>query len=152
MAYITVQDLINLFGEPEIVQLSNLDEPNITTVNSARVNQAIAWSEDIFHSYASFYYVVPLVFLSGVIPPVVRGILLDFTRYQLDANLPREDVRIRYEDGIKWLTLLAAGKVSLGDDIKTKADLALEKPLSGPFGVSGYREPIYTKESLSGLY
>jgi len=152
MAYITEQDLIDLFGEEEIIELSNLDNPNATTVNSARVAAAIAWSEDIFHSYAASYYVIPITSTTGPTPPVVRGILLDLTRYQLDSNRPREDVRVRYEDDLKWLVLLSTGKVSLGGDVKRKSELVLEKPVGGPFGVSGYREPIYTKESLRGFY
>lgn len=152
MAYITAQDLIDLFGEEEIIELSNLDTPNAIVVNFGRVAKAIAWAQEIIDSYASVYYLVPLSGTAGAVPVIIRGYTSDLARYQLDCNRPREDVRIRYEDAIKWLVLLAAGKVSLGDGVKRKASLVLEKPASGPFGVSGYRKPTYTKESFSGFY
>lgn len=158
MAYITEQDLIDLFGEEEIIDLSNLDNPNATTVNSVRVTAAIAQSEDILHTYASAYYSIPLVPIDSTVPiapPSVRGILLDHARYHLDINRPREDVRVRYEDGLEWLLLLAKGKVSLGDNYKRKAELVLEKPAGGPIGIggaTGSSEPIYTKELLDGFY
>lgn len=111
--YITVPELVDLFGEKEITQLSSLEDKSATTVNEDRVNAAIDYAESEIRSYMSFADLSALQ-ASGVVPLVLKNKVADIVRYQLDSKRAREDVRLRYEDAMRWLRLLATGQVGLG--------------------------------------
>ncbi len=110
MVYCTVPQLIGLFGESEILQLSHLDNSSATTIDTVRVNAAIAYAQDEINSYLGGRYTLPL----SSVPLVLTGKAADIARYQLDSIRPRDDVRKRYEDAVKWLVLVAGGKLDLG--------------------------------------
>lgn len=109
MDYCTLAKLVELFGEPEIIALSRLHDPAGMTIDTVRVNAAIAYAEDEINSYIGLRYTSPFT----SVPIVLGGKAADIARYQLDSIHPREDVRKRYEDAIKWLILVASGKIDL---------------------------------------
>ncbi len=110
MLYATEQDMIDLFGETEITELTNLDDPGATAVDSTRLTAALEYASNEVDSYLAAQYQLPIT----SIPMVLTNKVADIVRYHLDFYKAREDVRVRYEDAIKWLKLLAEGKVSLG--------------------------------------
>jgi phage gp36-like protein len=110
MAYATPEDFIRAFGEPETVQLTNLDNPNTTAVNLVPLERALFDATGIIDMYVGNRYVLPLTVGSTVI----NGYCLDIARYRLDRINPRDDVRLRYEDALKQLQLVTKGIVSLG--------------------------------------
>jgi phage gp36-like protein len=148
MAYVTEAQLVDLFGADEMIQLSNLDEPNATAVNSARITSATAWASEIIDSYASVFYVTPI----APVPYILTGYAKDLVRYQLDCNSPRDDVRQRYEDALKWLEMLAKGIASLGPNVPRKvlAPTVIPATVTGPtaFSTPTHR---FTEVSLNGL-
>ena len=45
MTYAQQQDLVNRFGEDELIQLTNIDQPESATIDSRRVTQ-LAWARE----------------------------------------------------------------------------------------------------------
>jgi phage gp36-like protein len=110
MPYCTIAQLVGLFGDAEIIALSNLTTPSATAINAVRVDAAIAYADAEINGYLGGRYALPLV----SVPLVLVGKAADIVRYQLDSIHPREDVRVRYEDTLRWLKMVADGKVELG--------------------------------------
>lgn len=110
MAYCTVSQMIALFGELEIRQLSQLYNPSAITIDTVRVEAAIAYAEEVINSYLAVRYTLPL----ASVPFVLGGKAADIARYQLDSVNHRVDVRQRYEDALLWLARMVAGKIDLG--------------------------------------
>ncbi|MEI6065244.1 MAG: DUF1320 domain-containing protein [Pseudanabaena sp. ELA748] len=112
--YATQQDFIDAFGETEIIQLTNLYLATATTINTAKLTQcqedAKALIDGMISTCPSVAAQMPFV----AIPPLLRSYELDICRYRMDSVQAREDVRKRYEDAIKQLTLIGACKMSLG--------------------------------------
>lgn len=143
--YITIAELQAYFEPTEILQLSNLHEPTATTVNATKVNQAIQWAEGVADSYLAATYQLPL----ASTPKALASRVADIARYGLDSVNPRPDVRLRYEDAIKWLQEIAAGKASLGSGFA----LLVTPPPSAIKGQVGIISPatLLIGEGLSGF-
>lgn len=114
-AYITATELEAYFEPSEIVQVSNLHNPSATALDAAKVAKGIEWASGLADSYISVRYLMPLP-TAVPIPDSLQSRVADLWRYGMDTIAPREDVRKRYEDAIKWLEALAKGDVSLGPD------------------------------------
>ncbi|WP_016949768.1 gp436 family protein [Anabaena sp. PCC 7108] len=121
MNYATQEDMINLFGEPEVIELTNLDNPNLDAIDATRLDQALDYASREVDSYLQVaQYQLPLT----SVPLVLRNKVADIARYHLDSYQVREDVRQRYEDAVKWLQMLASGKVGLGIDKITQEQIS----------------------------
>ena len=110
MPYCTQQDLINRFGEQELIQLTDRDV--VGAIDTTVLNQAIADADAEINSYLTGYS-LPL----ASIPANLLRIGCDITRYYLAGNLVNDQVRNRYKDAIAYLTLVSQGKISLAPDI-----------------------------------
>ncbi|MGL4619153.1 MAG: gp436 family protein, partial [Chroococcidiopsis sp.] len=107
MAYAIAADFIAAFGERETLMLTNLDNPNVTTIDPIPLEKALDDATAEIDTYIGSRYILPLTST----PSVVNRYCLDIARYMLDRIRSREDVRLRYEDALKWLVMLASGKV-----------------------------------------
>ena len=119
-AYATEQQFIDQFGQEETIQLTNLEDPAAVAVNSTVLQAALDRASEEIDSYIGQRYDLPLV----VLPVTLVQAALDIARYRLDNNDPREDVWQRYEDAIKWLLLIANGKVSLNVPVEEEGEAA----------------------------
>lgn len=112
MSYATAQDMVDLFGEREIVELTNLDNPTQSGIDTIRLQAALDYASQEVDSYISVRYDLPL----ASVPLVLKNKVADIARYHLDSYRVRDDVRMRYEDAVAWLKLVAKGDASLGLD------------------------------------
>lgn len=110
MAYCTQQNLIDRFGQQELLQLTNKNNPAATTVDIIALAAAIADADAEIDGYLAAY--VPL----SVVPANLVRIACDIARYYLYDDLVTEQVRARYKDGIAYLIKVAEGKISIGPD------------------------------------
>jgi phage gp36-like protein len=111
VSYCTLQDFIDRpFGEQELIQLTDRD--NLGVINEAVLTQAISDAEAEINGYLTAY---PLP-LANVPANMVR-IACDITRYYLYEGRMIDDVKERYNNDIKYLRLVAEGKISLGPDV-----------------------------------
>lgn len=126
-----VADFVAAFGEEESLCLSNPDNPEATEVNGPIIERALRRAADRAGSYITAAgYCLPL----SVVPGVLKDYVLDIARYQLEHINARDDVRKRYEDAIRWLEKLAAGKVDLG--VPCGVDATID-------AVQGTAAPVY---------
>lgn len=113
--YCTTQNIIDRFGEDELIQLT--DEADSTgqfsnSINATQVQRAIEDSTATIDSYLASRYPLPLV----NVPPVLERFACDLARYFLHDRSPLEEVTHRYKEAIRYLEKVAKGDISLGID------------------------------------
>jgi phage gp36-like protein len=106
MPYATQQDLIDRFGEQEIVQLTDRDGPPTGAINDTIVGKALADSDELINGYLAGRYQVPV---AAPVPAVLSQLACDIARYKLHLNEPPELVRKNYEDALKRLKEISDG-------------------------------------------
>lgn len=136
MGYATKQNLIDRFGQEELIQLT--DRANAGAIDDTVLNQAIADADAEIEGYLPGRYTLPL----ASVPPVLTRIACDVARYHLYDDHATEQVRTRYEDARKLLEGIASGKVQLG--LPASAGAA---PVAGAPAVSAPARE-FTKDTL----
>ena len=113
--YATSQDMIDTFGEAEVIRLTaTYEEPSL--VDTETLNRALERSSIDIDAYLSSRYPRPF----AAIPRVLIGICCDLARYRLcgtGGRVESDEVRDRHRDAIKLLGMIADGKVKLGQDV-----------------------------------
>lgn len=120
MNYASVQDMVDRFGQPEMVQLT---DPDIATVQPEKVERALADAQALADGYVGRVYRLPLqgctkpVPVQGdmnavqlVAPPQLTRIACDVARYYLYDNLaPEHEVYLRYKAAERELAAIGNG-------------------------------------------
>lgn len=110
MPYTTQQEMIDRFGEAEVVQLTDRDG-SAGAIVAQVLDQAIADADAEIDGYlAGGGYTLPL----ASVPAILSRIGADITRYHLYDDAATEDVRRRYDRAVALLAAIAKGTVSLG--------------------------------------
>lgn len=112
MPYTTLADLITRFDERELVQLSDQADPPKGVIDSTVVDRAIADADAEINAHIGGRYQLPL----ASVPVVLGRVACNLARYHLYNDNPTEEVRKRYEDGLKFLREVRDGKISMGLD------------------------------------
>lgn len=124
MSYCTYDDLVNAFGQEEILQLTDRDRNG--RQDDDVMEEAQAFAESLVDGYLRERYSVPLL-----IPPKnLVGIVCDIVRYRLYNKDPTELVVIRYEAAIQWLKDVARGLVRLDISDPVVSTLAYSIPVA----------------------
>lgn len=110
MTYCTQQDLIDRYGEQELVELT--DDAGRGIVETTKVTRAIDDAAAKVDGYLSGRYTLPLT----VVPTALKRIACDLARYYLHDDQVPEIVRTRYEDACRFLEQVGTGRLSLGVD------------------------------------
>jgi len=140
MAYATLDDLKQRFGETEIVQLT--DRNGDDTADQAVVDRALEDASAIADSYLARRHTVPL----DPAPLVLVSAVCDIARARLyDANVP-EAVTSRKDEAIGWLKRVADGKA---DAITDPAGGAKDEPAAISTKSNGLR--VFDRDSLRGF-
>lgn len=111
MAYSTLKDIVKVIPEDTIIQLT--DDAASGSVETPRVDEAIAQADDEINIYIGVKYTVPL---SSPVPPIIRGISCDIAIYKLYKRRVEEIPETRlitYRDAIKVLKEIRDGKMPL---------------------------------------
>lgn len=95
----TPDDFVMAYGFREAVQLSNLDDPSATSINTERIWVAIQDACALIDSYISQMPRANKLIVSSS----RRRVALIFTRYYLDSVRRRQDVTDDYERAVKEL-------------------------------------------------
>jgi len=106
--YCTQQDLIDRFGNDELIEIS--DHENTGSINVVVVQNAITDAGSEIDGYLAGRYSLPLTDA----PPVLNKICCDMARYNLYDEGATEAIEKRYDNAVEFLKMAAAGKVSLG--------------------------------------
>lgn len=128
--YAQVSDLIDRYGEQEIIQLTDRATPPIGRIDTTVAERALSDADAEIDAYLSGRYSLPL----ASVPPVLTRVACDIARYRLWDDQAPEEVRSRYEDARRLLESLSAGRVTLG-------------PAQGASGVQ-YTAPVRVMRDL----
>ena len=119
MAYCELQDLIDRFGERELVDAADRDgdgAPDAEVVAAACEDAAAEIDARLACRYA-----VPFARPTRIL----RALSCDIARHELLNPRPHEEAIRRYEAAVKLLESIAAGDLSLGaDEAEAEADSA----------------------------
>lgn len=139
MTYSTDQNLIDQFGEEEIAQITHegqlvdgtllrltIEGGDVSTYTAeqqaaaidaqAAIAVAIDNADGIIDSYISVVVTLPLAVAT---PNAIRAASMDIARYRLYDDAAPEEIRRRYDDALRYLRDIAAGKATLGIDTAT---------------------------------
>ena len=110
--YATVEDLVSLFGEREVITLSTKKKGN--AIDREALETAIGYASSEVDSYLADRYATPLSD-SDPIPPVVVSVTGDIARYRLTGGDIRDTdpIRERYTKALNWLRDVADGKAGI---------------------------------------
>jgi phage gp36-like protein len=122
MSYITYNDLVNAFGEGEIIALSDRDRDGLQ--DDGIIDEAIAFADSHIDGYLRERYSVPLTNC----PANLQGMACDFARYRLYQDQPTELVQNRYDVGCFFLKDVARGLVQLDTSDASDAPVAYSQP------------------------
>lgn len=110
MTYATPMDLIDLFGEVELTDLTDRADPPMGVVNLRVAQDAIDDAAAMIDGYLAKRYALPL----PTVPPMLRAMACDIARYRLHTRLaPTDAVRANYDDALRRLRDIAAGVLEL---------------------------------------
>lgn len=124
MDYATPQDLIDRFGQRELVELT---DPDLAVVQTAKVERAIGDAQAYVDSFVGRVYALPLAGCAKpapqpgnvhatvqVAPPQLVRVTCDVARYYLYKDFaPENEVYLRYKAATTELTAIADGKAVL---------------------------------------
>lgn len=139
MAYATYDDMIAQWGLIEVTRSSDRDGDDVADVGV--VEKALDDATAEIDSYIAVIYKLPINPVPFILTTHCGAMAL--YRMSLDGGSYTKEKRQRYEDALKWLQAVAAGKASL--------DGAVQPPTKGGT-VFVFAEPReYTRTKLSGI-
>ena len=109
MSYATQQNMIDRFGQREIIQLTDKATPPAGAIDITVLGQALDDADAMINGYVSVRFSLPLT----DVPQQIVRIACDLARYFLDKK-QSEEVRLRYDQAVAWLRDVSAGRVNLG--------------------------------------
>lgn len=143
MTYAQTSDLIERFGERELIQLTDRTNTPQTTVDPVKVGRALGDATSLIDGYLSKVYGLPL----ASVPANLVKMCCDIARYFLHSNGVDKDSPIAraYAEAVAWLKDVAANRVKLDDGGVTPA------PAEGSAGRVTGSQPVFTRDSLRGF-
>ena len=124
IAYASPADMVDRFGELELIQLTDTVNLPPSTIDESRVRVKLSDAQAFVEGYVGQVYRLPLTGCKKpdpqggppqyVAPPVLTRITCDLARYYLYDDLaPENEVYRRYKAAVKELEDIASGKALL---------------------------------------
>jgi phage gp36-like protein len=113
--YATLADLIDRFGERELVELT--DDAQAGSVDEALIARAIGSAESMIDGYLAARHQLPL----SVVPRFLADAACDIARFKLWRTSPPELVQKNFDAAIAVLNRIADGKIRLDQGVATEA-------------------------------
>ncbi|PZU43929.1 MAG: DUF1320 domain-containing protein [Microbacterium sp.] len=141
MAYATLQDLIDRFGEKELVQRTDRTNRPPTTIDATVAGEALEGASSLADGYLAKVFALPLPSTPRVLLDKVCDVARYFLRDQTADD--KSAVARNYRDAIAWLRDVSTGVVKLD----VGAGVAPE-PAGGGAVRSTAGERVFTPDSL----
>ena len=106
MSYATIEDLVLGFGEQAIIDLTDRSDPAAGEIDASVVARALSDAEAEMDGYLGVKYKLPVTAQTDRL----RAVSCDLAHYRLCADRITDEVRARYEDAVRWLRDIAAGR------------------------------------------
>lgn len=113
MSYATRQDMEEVFGTVEVVKLT--DRSRTGAIDDAILNKGLVRASSEIDSYIGSRYPLPLTV--ALVPEALIDRCCDIARFKLCGSggvQVTEEIRLRYEDTVRYLEKVAAGSIKLG--------------------------------------
>lgn len=120
-AYVTVSDLVDRFGERELVDLTDRAQPPAGVIDAGVAEAAIADACGEADAYLGVRYSLPV---TAPVPVMLVAVVSDIARYRLYDDRATEEVRKRYEDAVRWLRDVSRGAAVLSGAAVATGDAA----------------------------
>lgn len=117
MTYATQQDLIDRFGERELIELTDRAEPATGAIDVTVVGKALTDADHEINARVAPRYAVPL----SPAPDIIVRRAADIARYFLHGNRATDQVGDAYAAAIAFLKDVAAGRAALGIPVAAAA-------------------------------
>jgi len=137
MAYATEANMIERFGETEILELTDRDKDS--EVDSAVLDGALSDADALIDGYLAARYTLPL----ASVPSLLIGPACDIARFKLWDDRAPDEVRKRYDDALALLKLISNGTVVLPPDAQG------EKPAASASMDFYCQTRVFTEETLA---
>lgn len=111
MAYATSTDLINRFSEAEMIQLT--DTTGSGVVDAARLALELASASGQMDVYLGAKHALPITDATQGQADDLTRICCDIARYRLWNDAASDEVRLRYQDAMRTLEMIAKGILPL---------------------------------------
>jgi phage gp36-like protein len=109
MAYATVCDLISRFGERELIQLTDRQEPPVDQVDETVAQPALDTASSIIDGYVGAKYALPL----NAYPALLTDIACDIARFRLFSDQAPEAVIKRNDQAVSMLRAISKGEIKI---------------------------------------
>jgi phage gp36-like protein len=110
MPYATLQDLIDRYGEDELIERTDRLDPPAGVIDVAIANQALADADAEIDGYLQSRYQLPL----ANPPAVLKLAACKIARHNLYDDAETEKIANDYAEVLAWLRGIAKGVFSLG--------------------------------------
>lgn len=142
MAYVTQTDLEAYFGTEQLLIAADRDGDG--SYDTDVISTGITAATEEIDTYVGIKYELPLAATPGVLTRV--GCDLAMYHMSVGHHSMTEDKKERYNNGVRWLRDLAAGKVTLGpeeDDVTAPDEAELYASIP---------ERLFTRSKMEGLF
>lgn len=110
MIYATQQNMIDRFGEEELIQLT--DRTHIGVIDAVVLTQALTDASALIDGYLRAAYTLPL----ANVPAELVLVCCNLARFYLYDDRVIDVVQKRRDEAVSWLKDVSAKRVSLGAD------------------------------------
>lgn len=122
--YATSSQMVARFGEAELISLTDRDGSAGTIVASV-LDVALDDATALINGYLAGRYTLPL----ATPPEMLERLCCDIARYGLYDNGASEQISKRYDDAVRYLEQVAAGKITLGVATQGEAPVSNDLPV-----------------------
>lgn len=110
MSYASQSELTTRYGARELVQVTDKTTPPSGSADATTIARACTDADGEIESRLGVRYVVPI---APTVPTVVVDIACRIARYKLHEDRATPKIRTDYEDAIKFLSDVAAGRANI---------------------------------------
>lgn len=141
MTYASQQDMIDRFGEGELVELTDRATPPTGAIDAAVVAGALADADAAIDGYIAVRYELPL----PATPALLVRVACDIARKHLYKDAPLDEVTAAYKTAIALLRDISRGVAEL--------DIAGAEPAADTTAAPATAGPaqVFTKNSMGGF-
>ncbi|RRW89151.1 gp436 family protein [Pandoraea apista] len=113
MSYASREEMIDRFGELEVIQLTDRDRRG--EIDASVLAYALEDASAEMNTYLAGRYQVPV----KVHARFLAGLCCDIARYRMSGSetVETDPVRVRYKDALRFLEKVANGTATLGLDV-----------------------------------
>jgi phage gp36-like protein len=109
MAYVTLTELQERYGQKMLIDLTDRSMPPAGVINLDTIDQAIGDADALIDGYLANRYALPV----GEIPPLLERIAARIVIHDLHVYAPPDHIEKAFEGALKQLREIADGKLRL---------------------------------------